>query len=280
MGMGGFDRAGRAIVSLLISAHGYAGCASTAAPEPRAQLSAVAQVAEVPVAGPQRMEPEPQPPLADKDGRAEPQPQLGSPARQASPEATITEISAETAREMRRHSWRLGCPVPIHDLRSVQVPYRDLDGAGQLGELIVHEQVAAEVAEIFQEIYASGFLIEQVRRIDDFSGSDDESVAANNTSAFNCRPTTGKAGGYSSHAYGVAIDVNPLRNPYVKRGRVIPPEGRAWLDRTELRPGMIVAGDAVHQAFTSRGWRWGGDWRSLKDYQHFEKKAALPRLPR
>jgi hypothetical protein len=95
-------------------------------------------------------------------------------------------------------------------------------------------------------------------------------MAADNTSAFNCRHAvaTGPRR-WSSHAYGAAIDVNPLENPYVRAGKVLPPRGRAYVDRTLTEPGMIHPGDEVVRAFRTIGWKWGGSWSSLKDYQHF-----------
>ena len=96
-------------------------------------------------------------------------------------------------------------------------------------------------------------------------------MAANNTSAFNYRQISGSSGKLSLHAYGVAVDINPRQNPYVRGKTVLPAAGSEFLDRRRLQPGMIQAGDVVYQAFVKRGWRWGGDWTSLKDYQHFEK---------
>jgi hypothetical protein len=101
-----------------------------------------------------------------------------------------------------------------------------------------------------------------------YGGDDERSMAADNTSAFNCRPVTGGSS-FSRHSYGTALDLNPLRNPYVKGERVLPPEGRAWLERDGTRPGVITGEGPVVQAFRAIGWKWGGDWRSSKDYQHF-----------
>jgi hypothetical protein len=106
--------------------------------------------------------------------------------------------------------------------------------------------------------------------VDRFGADDNASMAADNTSAFNCRPITGATTGFSVHSYGRAIDVNTLENPYVKGTTVQPPAGRAFTNRANLRPGMIRHGDRVWRAFTAHGFIWGGDWTSLKDYQHFE----------
>jgi hypothetical protein len=107
-----------------------------------------------------------------------------------------------------------------------------------------------------------------MQRIEAYGGDDDASMAADNTSAFNCREITG-GGAVSNHALGVAIDINPVENPYVRGGDVLPPAGAEYLDREDVRPGMIVEGD-VTAAFDAIGFDWGGRWRSLQDYQHFE----------
>ena len=118
------------------------------------------------------------------------------------------------------------------------------------------------------DLYAQRFPIERMQPIDVYGGDDNRSISANNTSAFNCRAVTGGTG-WSEHAYGRAIDVNPFVNPYVKGTTVLPPEAAPYADRSRRDPGMIHAGDPVVQAFLARGWKWGGYWTSLKDYQHF-----------
>jgi hypothetical protein len=102
-----------------------------------------------------------------------------------------------------------------------------------------------------------------------YRGSDDASMAADNTSAFNCRAAVGSSGRWSMHAYGLAIDVNPVENPYVLGARVLPPAGRRYLDRTRPRRGMAVEGGVLVEAFEAVGWRWGGRWTNSRDYQHF-----------
>lgn len=184
----------------------------------------------------------------------------------------VASLPAVLQQQMRTHSWRLGCPVPLAELRLVHVTHLDDQGQVRRGELVVHHRVAAEVLTIFRDLYNAGFPLRSVRLIEHYQGSDDASMAADNTSAFNCREVTGKPGVYSRHSWGLAIDVNPLRNPYVKGAVVEPAGGRAFVDRATHRPGMITRGDACHRAFVSRGWRWGGAWRSIKDYQHFEKR--------
>jgi hypothetical protein len=111
-----------------------------------------------------------------------------------------------------------------------------------------------------------------MERVDVFGGSDDASMEANNTSAFNCRRTTGGTA-WSQHSYGRAIDINPVQNPYVSGGTVLPEAGRAFLDRGNSRPGMIAPGDVVVRGFAAEGWGWGGTWTDPLDYQHFSSSV-------
>lgn len=179
---------------------------------------------------------------------------------------SVAPISAELAARMAP-SWRAGCPVPLADLRYVTVTYRDFDGAVATGELVVHADVADGVVAVFGELFALGYPIRSMRLVDDFGGSDDASMAADNTSAFNCRPIS-RGTGWSEHAYGRAIDLNPVENPYVRGSLVLPPEGEPYAARPDA-PGVVHAGDAVVRAFAAHGWEWGGSWTSPVDYQHF-----------
>jgi len=169
-------------------------------------------------------------------------------------------------------SWKEGCPVALEDLRYLRLSFVDFAGAVQEGELVVAADVAEAIVGVFRTLFEAGFPIERMQLVDDFAADDDLSMAANNTSAFNCRAVTGGTG-YSQHSYGNAIDISPIQNPYVRvrdtGTLILPPEGAAFADRSDVRPGMIVAGDVVTAAFASIGWVWGGDWTSLKDYQHF-----------
>jgi hypothetical protein len=191
---------------------------------------------------------------------------------------SITPLPDDVRAEMIGVSWREGCPVTLDELRLLKPRYLGFDGETRTGEIVVHHSAADDVAAIFEELYAAGFQIERMARIDAYGGDDDKSMAANNTSAFNCRPVAGRNKGFSRHAYGIAIDVNPKTNPFVRLGkgkggkdRVDPPGGEAYLDRTQKLPGLIVKGDAAYKAFTRRGFTWGGDWRTIKDYQHFQR---------
>ena len=169
-------------------------------------------------------------------------------------------------------SHRAGCPVAVADLRLVTVTHWDGQGGTTRGELVVHRDVAAAVVQVFRRLYDERFPLAQVRTVEQFGSDDGRSMAADNTSAYNCRRSTGGAG-WSEHAHGRAIDVNPVENPYVSGATVLPAAGRAFLDRRVVRPGMVVAGGPVVRAFAAVGWEWGGDFRSLKDYQHFSQSG-------
>ena len=191
----------------------------------------------------------------------------------------MTRIDAALADRMRR-SHRPGCPVPLRDLRYLRMTHRDLDGRARTGEMVVHRRWARDVTEVFGRLYAAGWPVARMRLVDDHGADDLASMAANNTSGFNCRRVAGQSS-WSQHAYGAAIDLNPVQNPYVRPGSVEPPAGRrfAGIDRgrsAPVEPGVVRQDDLVVAAFARIGWEWGGDWVSSKDYQHV---AAL-RPPR
>lgn len=165
-------------------------------------------------------------------------------------------------------SWEPGCPVAPDGLRIITMSHWNYAGSVSTGKLVVAASLANQVVEIFSDLYDARFPIERMELVDNYDGDDDQSMAANNTSAFNCRLVTGGSS-YSEHSYGRAIDINPVVNPYVKGSTVLPPAGSAYVDRSFDAPGMIHANDEVVQAFAARGWIWGGTWSSLKDYQHF-----------
>jgi D-alanyl-D-alanine carboxypeptidase len=167
-----------------------------------------------------------------------------------------------------RFSYHAGCPVAPADLRLVRVSYRGFDGRSHVGALVVHRRVARDVVAVFRRLYVARFPIRRLTPISAFRGSDDASMAADNTSGFNCRRAVGGSG-WSEHAYGLAVDVDPVENPYVLNGRALPPAGRAYRDRTRMRPGMAVPGGVLVNAFASVGWKWGGRWTGAPDYQHF-----------
>lgn len=192
------------------------------------------------------------------------------PASQPSPrfQGQVSPIPEAVRAEMIGVSWREGCPVPLHELALVRASHWDLTGAVQEGEIVVAQAHGEPILGVLRSLFEAGFPIARLERVDAFGGSDDASMDANNTSGFNCRPVTGGAG-WSRHSYGDAIDLNPVQNPYVRGGRVLPPAGQAFLTRTPGVPGLVVEGDAAVRAFEAIGWRWGGRWTDYKDYQHF-----------
>ncbi|WP_433065884.1 M15 family metallopeptidase [Dactylosporangium sp. CS-033363] len=193
-----------------------------------------------------------------------------TPETEQIPEDFIEVLPAGLRTNMTGVSWRPGCPVGLDDLRLVHVSYVDFDGNLKAGLLVVHKAIAESALRVFQALRKARFPIRSMQLIDQYGGSDDASMASDNTSAFNCRnvPNTSH---WSNHAYGRAIDVNTVENPYLPKGQVMPPAGKAFLDRGNVRPGMIVAGDATVKAFQAEGFVWGGAWKSGTDYQHFEK---------
>jgi beta-lactamase class A len=170
-------------------------------------------------------------------------------------------------------SWRAGCPVGPSELRVLTIPYIDFEGRSQEGELVVAARLAPVVERAFAQLRREGFRIARMEPVAEFGGDDDASMAADNTSGFNCRPVAGTTR-WSDHAYGTAIDINPVENPYVQRGRIDPPAGAAFVDRTNVRTGMLVDGGPAVSAFDAIGWEWGGRWNQ-PDHQH----VAAPPLP-
>ncbi|WP_129598357.1 M15 family metallopeptidase [Anaerophilus nitritogenes] len=172
-------------------------------------------------------------------------------------------------------SWKENPFVSLDDLAYVKICYVGFDDQDHQGELIVHKKVAKEVVEIFEELYKAKFPIEKIKLIDKYGASDELSMQDNNTSAFCFREVTGSSKNLSKHSYGIAIDINPIQNPYIKGKKISPLQGKQYINRLNMQKGMIFKNDVCYNAFKSRGWTWGGDWKSLKDYQHFEKNISL-----
>ncbi len=173
---------------------------------------------------------------------------------------------------LARSTWRKGCPVAATDLSWVRLAFWGFDKRRHTGELLVNRSVADEMVTVFRRLYDERYPIEEMRitRLDELDAP--PTGDGNNTGMFACRPTTGGSS-YSQHAYGLAIDVNPFQNPYVKGDLVLPELASSYLDRGWVRPGMITASGPVVTAFAEIGWPWGGEWRSLKDYQHFSQNG-------
>lgn len=172
-------------------------------------------------------------------------------------------------------SYKEDCTVPYEDLRYVSVLYEDFDGETRTGEIICNKAIAQDLVEIFYELYCAHYQIDKIRLIDEYDADDDLSCADNNTSCFNFRKVYG-SDNLSKHALGLAIDINPFQNPYVTYPdgveRISPPGSEPYGDRGSGLPHMITENDLCYQLFTAHGFTWGGNWRTLKDYQHFQKE--------
>jgi D-alanyl-D-alanine carboxypeptidase len=190
-------------------------------------------------------------------------------AQEATFTSSISVLDTPTRTAMTPSVWRPGCPIGLDDLRLVNVSYWDFAGKPQTGSLVVHGFWAPSMVSVFSKLFAAKFPIERMVPIEAYGGDDDKSVLDNNTSAFNCRTVAGTSR-YSRHSYGLAIDINPVQNPYVRsNGTVMDPNARKYIDRSRNEPGMIKRGDVVVTAFSDIGWKWGGQWNRTKDYQHF-----------
>ncbi len=164
--------------------------------------------------------------------------------------------------------WRRGCPVSLGSLRMIRARHWNMRGQVRIGRLVVHRDVAPDVVSAVKALYTAKFPIRYMVPIERFGGSDFRSIEADNTSAFNCRYVDGTRR-WSNHAYGRAIDINPIENPYVTRaGRTSHTASVPYLDRTKPRPGMLFDASPAVAAFDAIGWGWGGRWSGVKDYQH------------
>ncbi|MET1005749.1 MAG: CapA family protein [Propionibacteriaceae bacterium] len=189
--------------------------------------------------------------------------------------SSVSPITAATRRRMAS-SYRAGCPVPVGDLRLVRLSHWDFDGRVRQGELVVEAKHAKAVVGVFGKLYAAKFPIERMRLVSDYAGDDEKSMAANNTSAFNCRTVAG-TDRWSQHSFGAAIDLNPVQNPYVTEAGISPAAGEAYAEPKARRAtvkGLITADSVVVRAFREAGWEWGGTWQSSKDYQHFSAAGS------
>jgi hypothetical protein len=169
---------------------------------------------------------------------------------------------------MDGRSWRDDPRCPRRDaLAYVEVDHRTLDGGEARGELVIARRIADTTLALFRRLWAIGFPVARMTLVDDFDADDDRSMAADNASAFNFRLVAG-TGELSQHSFGLAIDINPVENPWVLPHRFLPEAGAPYLDRTDLRAGMIVRPGPVVRVFDELGWEWGGDWKHARDYHH------------
>jgi hypothetical protein len=182
---------------------------------------------------------------------------------------SVSPLGTKLRASINGVSWRPGCPVPLRDLRAVRLVYWGFDGRVHRGLLVAHRDAAADLVAVFRRLYDARFPIRRMAPVDVYGGSDFASIEADNTSAFNCRPVAGTSH-WSNHAYGRAIDVNPIENPYVTAaGSVAHAASRAYVTRSRARPGMAIEGGVLVRAFEAVGWGWGGRWSGDRDYQHF-----------
>ena len=189
---------------------------------------------------------------------------------------TAKPISEAVFKRMQGKSYKANCTIPRTELKYIRVLHYGFDGKVKSGELVCHQDIADDLIEIFQELYKAHYPIERIQLIDDYNADDEQSMLHNNTSCFNYRRVAGSKT-LSYHSQGKAIDINPLYNPCVKRLRngstsVSPKTGRAYSNRSKTFKYKIDHNDLVYKLFKKHGFTWGGDWKSLKDYQHFEKK--------
>lgn len=193
--------------------------------------------------------------------------------------SNISTISPEIQQRMiKGNSWREGCPVSLNNLRYLQLTHWDFNGQVTIGEMVVHKDVALEVSYIFEELYNIHYPINKMELVSNYNGNDWQSIEADNSSAFNCRLATG-SNKWSRHSYGKAIDINPIENPYVSRKGHISHKA-SWKYKKRVHKNLndsadravLLRSDKATKIFKRYGWQWGGDWNTVKDYQHFVKK--------
>jgi hypothetical protein len=221
----------------------------------------------------------------DGYGQAQPTPPELDPRRFTLPDtlaplpgdgfaSVVEKVPAEV---LARSTWAAGCPVGADDLAYVQLTFWGFDDQRHTGELLLNRTVADDVVGVFRTLYDQRFPFEELRVTPRSELDAHPTGDGNNTESFVCRPTTGSTTTFSQHAYGLAIDLDPFQNPYTQthgQDRLVLPElASSYLDRDDVRPGMITPDGVVVRAFESIGWTWGGTWSSLKDYQHFSQNG-------
>ncbi|MEE3468573.1 MAG: M15 family metallopeptidase [Eubacterium sp.] len=187
----------------------------------------------------------------------------------------VKKIPKKVWKDMQGKSYHKGCPVKKSGLRLIRVLYRGYDKKTYIGELVAAKRVSEEFKEIIYKLYKKKYQFGKIQRIDAYGGDDDASIADDNTSCFNHRVVAGSSN-LSKHAYGIAIDINPLYNPYVcwvnGKMKVSPPKAKKYANRKKKFKHKITKQDLCYKYFHKKGYFWGGDWRTIKDYQHFQKQ--------
>jgi hypothetical protein len=183
--------------------------------------------------------------------------------------AFVSSVARVTAVQLGA-TWHPGCPVAAGQLRTLKMSYVGFDGRAHLGAMVVNESVANAVTRVFKLLYEAAFPIKEMIPESAYHGNDNVAAAADDTSGFNCRDAVASgAPRWSVHAYGEAIDVDDVQNPYVDGEMIIPPAGARYRNRSDVRPGMAVLHGTLVDAFAAIGWQWGGRWSATPDYQHF-----------
>jgi hypothetical protein len=191
--------------------------------------------------------------------------------------SNIRLIDENYSKQMQGISYQKECPISLDDLRIVNVKYLGFDDSVKFGDIVVHKDISLEVSKIFEELFAINYPINKIFPIEKYNGDDFESIEDDNTSAFNCRLAEGSTK-YSKHSYGKAIDINPLENPYVyKNGTTSHKDSVKYLTREKNNnsfenKAVLTSSSKAVQIFKKYGWKWGGDWKNIKDYQHFQKE--------
>jgi hypothetical protein len=171
-------------------------------------------------------------------------------------------------RDRMGESWSSACPIDLSDLRYVTVAFRGFDGFAHTGELVLAAHVAEDVVGVFEKLFDTGFPIEEMRLVTTEDHHAPKTGDGNSTAAYNCRSIRGSSR-WSEHALGTALDINPFHNPMLKRGSLVPEKATSYVDRDNVRPGMVVDPGVAVKAFAEIGWKWGGHWSSHKDWMHF-----------
>lgn len=184
------------------------------------------------------------------------------------------EIQEDVRRRIFGVSYQENDVISLADLRYLRVLHLGFDGETHIGEMIVNASITEDILEIMSELYRNNYPIERMVLIDEYGADDEKSMEDNNTSAFNYRPIAGSSK-LSRHSLGLAVDVNPRYNPYVKTDAggqeiVSPANAADYIDRSQEFGSKIDETDLCCQLFKEHGFTWGGSWNSVKDYQHFE----------
>ena len=190
-------------------------------------------------------------------------------------EFSVQPIPDSVFLRMQGRSWPEGCAVRRADLRYLRLSHFDAEKNEHVGVMVCNKVIANDLLEIFRELYRQKYPIQRIRLIDDYEAEDERSMRDNNTSCFCYRKVSGTTK-LSKHATGMAVDVNTLYNPYVRTGKngrriVEPATAVKYVDRSKSFPYKIVKGDLLYRLFIRHGFKWGGSWRTVKDWQHFEK---------